>query len=123
MTWEANEAWERDSVHATRPLLPLTVSVWADLMEVGTKKGFAEWSLPIESYRLKAFNGWMYTRVEPLGGEPPALVKKLPVLAHLWRIDPNVRKRILGFDRFVQEGGFERQVPRGGAEGGPEAGG
>jgi len=121
VSWAQSESWELDSIHLARPVLPLTESMWFDLMEIGTKPGFAEWSLPMESLRYKVVNGWTYARVEPFGGEPPALVKKVPALAHLWRVNPKMRKRILGFDRFLREGGFEQQVPRWNEEWRPEA--
>jgi pyruvate,water dikinase len=121
VSWYASEAWEFDAVHFSRPVLPLTESTWFDLMEIGTERGFAELSLPMVSYRLRVVNGWPYARVEPFGGEPPAMLNKVPALAHMWRINPKMRKRILGFDRFVREGGFERQVPRWNREWRPEA--
>jgi pyruvate,water dikinase len=121
VSWAESESWELDSIHLARPVLPLRESMWLDLMEIGTKPGFAEWSLPMESYRYKVVNGWTYARVEPFGGEPPALMRKVPALAHLWRVNPKLRKRILGFERFLREGGFEQQVPRWSEEWRPEA--
>jgi pyruvate,water dikinase len=121
VNWVSSETWELGAIHHSRPVLPLTESTWFDLMEVGTERGFAEWSLPMQSYRMKLVNGWAYVRVEPFGGDPPALAQKVPALAHLWRINPPMRKRILGFHRFVREGGFERQLPRWNREWRPEA--
>ncbi|MDQ3992633.1 MAG: phosphoenolpyruvate-utilizing protein, partial [Actinomycetota bacterium] len=121
VSWAASESWELDSIHLARPVLPLRESMWLDLMEIGTERGFAEWSLPMQSYKYKVVNGWTYARVEPFGGEPPALLRKVPALAHLWRVNPKLRKRILGFERFLREGGFEQQVPRWNEEWRPEA--
>jgi len=121
ISWGSSESWGLDAVHFSRPVLPLMESTWFDLIDSGTERGFAEWSLPMRRYRMRVVNGWAYERVEPFGGEPPALMKKVPALAHLWRINPVMRKRIFGFDRFVREGGFERQVPRWNAEWRPEA--
>jgi pyruvate,water dikinase len=121
VSWDSTESWELDAVHFSRPVLPLTESTWLDLMEIGTERGFAELSLPMQCFRMKVVNGWAYTRIEPFGGEPPALLRKVPALARLWRINPKMRKRILGFDRFVRERGFERQVPRWNQEWRPEA--
>lgn len=121
VNWHSSETWELDAIHHSRPVLPLTESTWFDLMEAGTERGFAEWSLPMRSYRMKVVNGWAYVRVEPFGGDPPALAQKVPALAHLWRINPPMRKRILGFQRFLREGGLERQVPRWKREWRPEA--
>jgi hypothetical protein len=77
-------------------------SMWLEPAGIGTERGFAEWSLPMSRYHYKIVNGWVYGRAEPFGGDPPAAVRKLPLLAHLWRLDPKARKRILGFDRFVR---------------------
>jgi pyruvate,water dikinase len=112
VSWDSSETWELDAVHWSRPVLPLTESTWFDTIEIGSERGFTEWSLPMESYRMKVVNGWGYHRVEPFGGDPPALMKKMPALAHLWRINPKMRNRILGFDRFLRAEGFETQVPR-----------
>lgn len=102
--------WELDRVHFDRPVTRFTKSFYLDPVTVGSEEGFASWSLPMERYRFELVNGWPYGRAEPFGGEPPRIVEKLPFLAHLWRIDPRSRRRILGFDRFVREGGFERNV-------------
>lgn len=106
--------WERDSVHFPEPLKPLAQSFGTVPAEQGSAIGFARWSLPVESFRLEAFDGYIYSRMEPFGGEPPKLLRRamqlLPQLAHAWRLDPAVRRRILAFDKFVADGGFENSI-------------
>jgi rifampicin phosphotransferase len=120
--WEAKGmGWELDRVHFDRPVTALTQSYYLQPIAPGSERGFAEWSVPIDRYRFEVVNGWAYGRIDPLGGDPPAILQKLPFLAHLWRVDPRARKRILGFDRFLREGGFERNIPRWDEEWRPEA--
>jgi phosphohistidine swiveling domain-containing protein len=110
--WESSEAWVLDSVHFSRPVSPLMCSYGLDTVGPGTELGFAEWSLPFRRYRVAPINGWAYARADPVGREPPAIVLRFPPLAHLWRLHPRLRRRILGFDRFIRDGGFERSVGR-----------
>ncbi|MDQ3936804.1 MAG: PEP-utilizing enzyme [Actinomycetota bacterium] len=120
--WELKgPGWELDRVHFDRPPTTLTQSFYTDLVGESSVEGFAEWSLPVERYRFEVVNGWAYGRIDPFGGDPPGAVARFPFLANLWRIDPRARKRILGFDRFVREGGFERNIARWDDEWRPEA--
>jgi rifampicin phosphotransferase len=109
---KSSEGWELDSVHFSRPVSPLMCSYGLDTVEPGSERGFAEWSLPIERYRVALIDGWAYARADPVAREPPEIVYRFPFLAHLWRIHPKLRARILGFDRFIRDGGFERSVGR-----------
>jgi rifampicin phosphotransferase len=120
--WDADgRGWELDRVHFDRPVTALTRSYYLEPIAEGSERGFAAWSLPVDRYRYVVVNGWAYGRSEPLGGDPPAILEKLPILAHLWRIDPRARGRIRGFDRFVRDGGFERNISRWDDEWRPEA--
>jgi len=125
MSPPVRETWQRDPVHFPDPLPPLAHSYNLEPAGVGTATGFEEWSLPLERMRLEPFDGYAYLRMEPFGGEPPALLgalmKRVPALAHLWRLDPASRKRIRGFDAFVAGGGFEANVDRWDEEWEPEA--
>jgi rifampicin phosphotransferase len=111
---QGNETWERDSFHFSERVPPLVESFNLAPAEAGTRLDFAAWSLPMESFRLAAFDGWVYSRVEPFGGEPSELLRRamagFPALAHAWRVDPKARRRILSFERFVAAGGFEENV-------------
>lgn len=111
---KGNETWERDAFHFPERVPPLVESFNLAPAEAGTRVGFAAWSLPIESFRLEAFDGWVYSRIEPFGGEPPDMLRRamtrIPALAHAWRLDPKAHRRILGFERFVRAGGFEDNV-------------
>ena len=113
--------WALDRIHFDRPVTQFTKSFYLDAAGAGSGEGFESWSLPIERYRFELVNGWAYGRAEPFGGEPPRILEKLPFLAHLWRVDPRSRKRMLGFDRFVREGGFERNIDTWANEWKPEA--
>jgi pyruvate,water dikinase len=121
LKWELDGAgWELDRVHFDRPVTPYTVSLYLDPV-ASSEQGFAEWCVPMERYRFAVVNGWAYGRAEPFGGDPPRIIEKLPALANLWRVDPRARKRILGFDRFVRDGGFESSIARWDDEWRPEA--
>lgn len=110
VSWKGAEGFALDAIHfAARPLHPLDISYAVDTIAPGSSSGFDEWSLPMSCVRNVAVNGWVYTRVEPFGNPPKALMR-FQFLAHLWRIVPPLRKRILGFDRFLADGGFAGQL-------------
>jgi phosphohistidine swiveling domain-containing protein len=120
--WELEgPGWELDRVHFDRPVTPFTVSFYLEPVTLGSERGFADWSLPMQRYRFEIVNGWPYGRIDPFGGDPPGLLLKVPALAHLWRVDPRARKRIRAFDEFVRQGGFERNIDRWDDEWRPEA--
>ena len=107
---DAAAGWRRDAIHyPARPLHPLDISFMVDTVGPGTEPGFDEWSLPVSRSESIAVDGWVFTRVKPFGDPPKALLK-FPSLSHLWRIIPPLRRRILGFDRFLAKGGFEEQI-------------
>ena len=113
--WSEVSGWRRDAVHyPARPLHPLDISFVVETVGPGSEVGFVEWSLPMERIADKAVNGgWVYTRLEPAGDPPEALVRlmsKFPFFFRLWRVIPPLRKRVLGFDAFLAQGGFEGQI-------------
>ncbi|MGH7859089.1 MAG: PEP-utilizing enzyme [Candidatus Binatia bacterium] len=114
-SWKEAEGWRRDAVHyPARPLRPLDVSFVIETVGPGSGIGFAEWSLPIEHVADKTVHGWVYIRMVPAGDPPEAairLMSKARFLGRLWRLIPPLRRRILGFDRFLAEGGFEAHIP------------
>lgn len=114
MDVKPTETWERDSFHFADPVPPLVESLELDHIADATRKGFAEWSLPMEAFHGRVFDGWVYFRMEPFGGEPPPglakLMQRFPVVAKAWKLDPRARKRILGFERFISSGGFEDNI-------------
>lgn len=113
--WDAARGWRRDAIHySARPLHPLDISYVVQTVAPGSEMGFEEWSLPMARIADKTVNGWVYTRMEPAGDPPEAMIRflaKFRFLAHLWRVIPPLRKRILGFDAFLAEGGLEGQIP------------
>lgn len=60
--------------------------------------------------RYLVHHGYVYQRDEPVGGDSPAIMGKFPALFNMWRIHPELRKRVLGFDRFVRNGGMEKAI-------------
>lgn len=109
--WEAKGYWTRDTIHWPRPVHPLFVSYGLKPIEVGSANAYEEWCIPSAKNAYLVLNGYVYQRTEPIGGETPPLMEKFPFLFHLWRINPPMKERILGFDRFLQEKGFERHIP------------
>lgn len=109
-TTPGRKYWRRDKVHFPRPVRPLFVSYGLEPVEVGSEKANRDWSIPVEKHGYLIYNGYVYQRSEPLGGDPPPLFARFPALFHLWRIDTRLRRRILGFDRFLKQGGFLNEV-------------
>ena len=107
--WQADGYWVRDT-HYPRPVLPLFVSYGLEPVEVGSARAYEECSFPIERYRYLVLHGYVFQRSEPYGGDAPPIMARFPILFHLWRVNPKLRRRILTFDQFVREGGFERNV-------------
>lgn len=109
--WEATESWQRDFVHyPASPVQPLDASFLIDTIGPGSEAGFREWPLPVLRLRSRAINGWVYNRLDMVGGEPPPALARYTFLAHLWRVVPTLRRAVRAFDRFVREGGFERNL-------------
>jgi len=61
-------------------------------------------------YYSCVLHGYVFQRIEPLGGDTPPIMERFPFLFHLWRINPKLRSRVLGFERFLKEKGFENHV-------------
>lgn len=108
--WQADGYWVRDTYHYPRPVLPLFVSFGLEPVEVGSARAYEEWSIPVERYSYLVLHGYVFQRTEPYGGDTPPIMARFPFLLHLWRVNSKLRRRILGFDRFLREGGFERNV-------------
>ncbi|MDQ7097014.1 PEP-utilizing enzyme [Desulfosporosinus sp. PR] len=108
--WEAKGFWMRDNIHWPRPVHPLFVSYGLRPVEVGSAHAYEEWSMPSLKYAYLVLHGYVFQRIEPLGGDPPPIMERFPFLFHLWRINPKLRRRILGFDQFIKEKGFENHV-------------
>lgn len=120
-SWEAKGYWTRDTIHWPRPVHPIFVSYGLKPIEVGSEKAYEEWCIPSLKNAYLVLNGYVYQRTEPLGGETPPIMERFPFLFHLWRLDPKMKGRILGFDRFLQEKGFEGNIPTFKNEWEPEA--
>lgn len=108
--WEAKGFWMRDNIHWPRPVRPLFVSYGLMPIEVGSTRAYEEWSVPSLKNAYLVLNGYVFQRAEPLGGETPPIMERFPFLFHLWRVDPKLRRRVLGFERFLKEKGFENHV-------------
>lgn len=108
--WEAKGFWMRDNIHWPRPVHPLFVSYGLIPVEVGSARAFEEWSMPSLKYTYLVLHGYVFQRIEPLGGDTPPIMERFPFLFHLWRINPMLRRRVLGFGKFFKEKGFENHV-------------
>lgn len=108
--WEAKEFWMRDNIHWPRPVHPLFVSYGLIPVEVGSARAFEEWSMPSLKYAYLVLHGYVFQRIEPIGGDAPPIMERFPFLFHLWRINPKLRSRVFGFGRFLKEKGFENHV-------------
>lgn len=108
--WEAKGFWMRDNIHWPRPVHPLFVSYGIIPIEVGSARAYEEWSMPSLKYAYLVLHGYVFQRIEPIGGDAPPIMERFPFLFHLWRINPLLRRRVLGFGRFIKEKGFEKHV-------------
>ncbi len=108
--WEAKGFWMRDNIHWPRPVHPLFVSYGLKPIEVGSERAYEEWSIPSLKNAYLVLQGYVYQRTEPIGGETPPIMERFPFLFHLWRLDPKLRGRVLGFERFLKEKGFENHI-------------
>lgn len=108
--WEAKGFWMRDNIHWPRPVHPLFVSYGLIPIEVGSARAYEEWSMPSLKYAYLVLHGYVFQRIEPIGGDAPPIMERFPFLFHLWRINPLLRRRVLGFERFIEEKGFEKHV-------------
>lgn len=108
--FEAKEYWIRDNIHWPRPVHPLFVSYGLTPVEIGSKQAYEDWPIPSEKNAYLVLHGYIYQRTEPVGGDSPKIMEKYPFLFNLWRISPKLRNRILGFERFLKDKGFEKNV-------------
>lgn len=108
--WEAKGYWRRDNIHWPRPVHPLFVSYGLIPVEVGSARAYEEWSMPSLKFAYLVLHGYVFQRIEPLGGDTPQIMERFPFLFHMWRINPKLRSRVLGFGRFLKEKGFENHV-------------
>lgn len=108
--WEAKGFWMRDNIHWPRPVHPLFVSYGLLPVEVGSARAYEEWSMPSLKCAYLVLHGYVFQRIEPIGGDTPSMMERFPFLFHLWRINPKLRSRVLGFERFLKEKGFENHV-------------
>jgi len=108
--WEAKGFWMRDNIHWPRPVHPLFVSYGLLPVEIGSARAYEEWSMPSLKYAYLVLHGYVFQRIEPIGGETPPIMERFPFLFHLWRINPQLRSRVFGFERFLKEKGFENHI-------------
>ncbi|WP_088226165.1 PEP-utilizing enzyme [Desulfosporosinus sp. FKB] len=108
--WDAKGFWMRDNIHWPRPVHPLFVSYGLIPIEVGSAHAYEEWSMPSLKYAYLVLHGYVFHRIESIGGDAPPIMERFPLLFHLWRINPLLRSRVLGFGRFIREKGFEKHV-------------
>lgn len=108
--WEAKGFWMRDNIHWPRPVHPLFVSYGLIPIEVGSERAYEEWSIPSLKNAYLVLHGYVFQRTEQLGGDTPPIMERFPFLFHLWRLDPKLRGRVLGFERFLMGKGFERHI-------------
>ncbi|KTE92070.1 MULTISPECIES: PEP-utilizing enzyme [Desulfitobacterium] len=108
--WEAKGFWMRDSIHWPRPVHPLFVSYGLNPVEIGSVHAFEEFSIPSLKYEYLVLHGYVFQRIVSIGGDPPPVMERFPFLFHLWRINPLLRSRVLGFEKFLREKGFENHV-------------
>jgi Phosphoenolpyruvate synthase/pyruvate phosphate dikinase len=108
--WEAKGFWMRDNIHWPRPVQPLFVSYGLIPVEVGSARAYEEWSMPSLKFAYLVLHGYVFQRIEPIGGDTPPIMERFPFLFHLWRLNPKLRGRVLGFGRFIKEKGFEKHV-------------
>ena len=66
--------------------------------------------MPSLKFAYLVLHGYVFQRIEPIGGDAPPIMERFPFLFHLWRINPKLRSRVLGFERFLEEKGFENHV-------------
>jgi len=107
--------------HHPNPVHPLYFSLVYEPMAKGSEAGLREWHIPLERIRAVSVDGYVYNKMESPGGDPPAIMAKLPFLAHLWRVIPSARRGILAFEKFLKEEGMERHLDSWHREWGPEA--
>ncbi|AFM41077.1 phosphoenolpyruvate synthase/pyruvate phosphate dikinase [Desulfosporosinus acidiphilus SJ4] len=108
--WDAKGFWMRDNIHWPRPVHPLFVSYGLIPIEVGSARAYEEWSMPSLKYAYLVLHGYVFQRIEPIGGDAPPIMERFPLLFHLWRINPLLRSRVLGFGQFIKEKGFEKHA-------------
>ncbi|SPF53855.1 PEP-utilizing enzyme, mobile domain protein [Candidatus Desulfosporosinus infrequens] len=108
--WEAKGFWIRDNIHWPKPVHPLFVSYGLIPVEVGSARAYKEWSMPSLKFAYLVLHGYVFQRIEPIGGDAPPIMERLPFLFHLWRINPKLRSRVFGFGRFLKEKGFENHI-------------
>ncbi|EGW41979.1 PEP-utilizing enzyme [Desulfosporosinus sp. OT] len=108
--WEAKGFWMRDNIHWPRPVHPLFVSYGLLPVEIGSARAYEEWSMPSLKCAYLVLHGYVFQRIEPIGGETPPIMERFPFLFHLWRINPKLRRRVLGFEQFLKERGFENHI-------------
>jgi len=107
--------------HHPNPVHPLYFSLVYEPMGKGSEAGLREWHIPLERIRAVSVDGYVYHKMESPGGDPPAIMARLPFLAHLWRVIPSVRRGILAFEKFLKEDGLEKHLDSWHREWGPEA--
>lgn len=108
--WQADGYWIRDTIHWPRPVLPLFVSYGLKPIEIGSESAYKDWSIPTKKNAYLVLHGYVFQRSEPIGGDTPPIMERFPFLFHLWRVDPRLRKRIKGFERFLNDKGFEGYI-------------
>ena len=84
--------WLRSAGHYARPL-PILMTEWHDeSMERGFGRGFSLVGAPLRTMSSEAVNGWPYSRLVPLLGQPGQPVSNLRVRLE-FALRPSLRRR------------------------------
>ncbi len=87
--------WIRDTSHFAGPMTPVGATILLPVYESAFEHTFAEFGLPLQTIRQRAFGGEVYTQDAELGGKhDPAAPPPWWVLALAVRLVPAMRRRM-----------------------------
>ncbi len=87
--------WMKDTSHFAGPMTPMGATVLLPVYESAFAHTFAEFGLPLQTIRQRAFGGEVYTQEAELGGKHnPAAPPPWWVLAVAVRLVPAMRRRM-----------------------------
>ena len=96
LSWEppGPGTWEFDAGHQQRPY-PRVMLDWAPAaFSEGFRAGFAQLGVPLDTMDVRDVNGWVYMRPVPAGDDSGGSMPPKFVLAILFRIIPELRRRL-----------------------------
>lgn len=96
LSWEAPGpgTWEFDAGHQQRPY-PRVMLDWAPAaFSEGFRAGFAQLGVPLETMAVGDVNGWLYMRPVPAGDDSGGSLPPRIVLAIVFRVVPELRRRL-----------------------------